>query len=252
MKVISFCNQKGGVAKTTSALNVAAGLQKKGYKVLLVDIDPQASLTYSMGLKADDLEATVYALLKEEKTAQELIQDIGGLHVIPSNLELAGAELTIAGLPGREYLLREGLKDAGKYDYVIIDTPPSLGLLTLNALTAADCIYVPVQSDFLSIKGLKLLTDTVGKIKKRINPGLHIAGVIVTRYDNRKRLNRDAVELLKNTFGDVLFKTIIRENVTLGEAPAAGQSVFDYDPNSNGAEDYGNLVKEIIERGRHE
>jgi len=249
MKTISFCNQKGGVAKTTSALNVASGLQNKGYKVLLVDIDPQSSLTYSLGILADDLPATIYDLLKGEKTAGELIQDINGLHIIPSSLELAGAELTIAGQPGREYLLKDGLKDVVKYDFVIIDTPPSLGLLTLNALTASDCIYVPVQSDFLSIKGLKLLTDTVGMIKKRINPGLHIAGVIVTRYDSRKRLNRDAVELLQRTFGDVLFKTIIRENVTLGEAPAAGQSVFDYDSRSNGAEDYGNLVKEIIERG---
>lgn len=249
MGIISFCNQKGGVAKTTSALNVAAGLHAKGYKVLLVDIDPQSSLTYSLGIKADDLPATVYDLLKEEKTAKELIQDINGLHIIPSNLELAGAELTIAGQPGREYLLQEGLKDAGKYDYIIIDTPPSLGLLTLNALTASNCVYVPVQADFLSIKGLKLLTDTIGIIKKRINPGLHIAGVIVTRYDNRKRLNRDAVELLKNTFGDVLFKTVIRENVTLAEAPAAGKNVFEYDPKSNGAEDYGALLNEIIERG---
>ncbi len=249
MKIITLTHQKGGVGKTTSTLNIGAGLSKLGKKILLIDLDPQAHLTYSLGIEAHKLDNTVYELLKGEAILKEVLRDRGELKVIPSKLDLAGAEIELSGIAGREFLLREALEGLSGLDYAFIDCPPSLGLLTLNALTTAHEIYIPLQSEFLALQGLSKLLQTVEVVQKRLNKGLKITGIIATRYDQRKRLNQEVIAKLNEYFGqDKLFKTAIRDNVSLAEAPSFGQTIFEYKPDSYGALDYLNLSKEILER----
>lgn len=245
-KVISLLNHKGGVGKTTSAINIGAGMVELGRKSLLIDLDPQANLTISLGVPRQ--RVTIYEALRGESeldpyTVRE------GLDVITSNLDLSGAEMELINEAGREYILRELLEPVReKYDFIIIDCPPSLGLLTLNALTSSDVIYIPLQTEFLALQGLAKIKQVIDKVRFRLNKGLHIGGVIATMYDARKVLNRDVVETIRKYFGEKVFDTLIRDNVALAEAPAHRKDIFKYSRSSSGAKDYLALCKEIIER----
>ena len=250
MRTIALLNQKGGTGKTTSTVNVGAGLAQKGKKVLLVDMDPQAALTYSLGVKAHELDRAIYELLKGEATLEEVPIDRRGLHLIPANLNLSGADLELAGMPGREFLLTELLSaNEVYYDYILIDCPPSLGLLRLMALTYVGEVYIPLQTEYLALQGLARLTETIETVRKRLNPSLTISGIIATRFDQRKVLNREVLGKIQEHFGAKVFKTAIRENISLAEAPSFGKTIFEYKPGSHGAEDYESLCREILKRG---
>ena len=243
-KVISISNHKGGVGKTTSAINIGAGLNRLGKKILLIDLDPQANLSQSLGLI--DQERNIYGALRGEYKLQP-IEILKGLEVIPSTLDLSGAEVEMSGEAGREYILRELLEPIrGLYDYIIIDSPPSLGLLTINALTASDFILIPLQAQYLALQGLTKIIEVIEKIQRRLNKGLKVGGVFITQYDNRKVLNRDIVATIEAHFKGDLFKTKIRDNIALAEAPAQGLDIFRYNSKCYGAEDYLSLSKEII------
>ena len=245
-KIISISNHKGGVGKTTSAINIGAGLNILGKKVLLIDLDPQANLSQSLGLI--DQEKNIYGALKGDYKL-EPISVLKGLDVIPSTLDLSGAEIELSSEPGREYILKELIEEVrASYDYIIIDSPPSLGLLTINSFTAADEIIIPLQAQFLAMQGLAKLVEVVEKIKSRLNKSLKIGGVFITQYDGRKVLNRDVVDSINTHFKSEVFKTKIRDNIALAEAPAQGLDIFRYNSKTNGAEDYLNLAKEIIKR----
>lgn len=245
-KVISISNHKGGVGKTTSTVNIGAGLNKLGKKVLLIDLDPQANLSQSLGLI--EHERNIYGALRGDYSL-EPITVLKGLDVIPSTLDLSGAEVEMNSEAGREYLLRELIEPIRtSYDYILIDSPPSLGLLTINAFTASDRILIPLQSHFLAIQGMTKLIEVVDKIKKRLNRELEIGGVFITQYDSRKVLNRDVVTTVQSHFKENLFNTKIRDNIALAEAPAQALDIFRYQPKSYGAEDYLSLSKEILKR----
>ena len=249
MQIIALTNQKGGVGKTTCAINIGAGLNKLRKRVLLIDLDPQAHLTYSLGIPAHELNNTVYELLKGTVNLKETIIERNGLSLVPSSLNLSGAEIEFSGVAGREFLLKESVEGLKKYDYVFIDCPPSLGLLTLNALTTAQEVYIPLQTEFLALQGMTKLLETINIVKKRLNKDLEIAGIIAMRFDNRKNLNREVVEKIKEYFGNKLFNTLIRDNISLAEAPSFGKTIFEYKSNSYGSKDYLDLCKEIIKRG---
>ena len=245
-KVISISNHKGGVGKTTSALNIGAGLNKLGKKVLLIDLDPQANLSQSLGII--EHEKNIYGAIRGEYKLQP-INIIKGLDLIPSTLDLSGAEVELSGEAGREYILKELIDPIKKqYDYVIIDSPPSLGLLTINSFTASDEVLIPLQAQYLAKQGLTKLVEVIDKIKKRLNKSLKVGGVFITQYDNRKVLNRDVVTTIKSHFKNEVFKTKIRDNVALAEAPTQGVDIFRYQPKSKGAEDYLALCREIVKK----
>ena len=248
MRTISIFNQKGGVGKTTSAANIGGGLARLGRRVLLIDMDPQANLTYSLGFDPADLDFSIYELLGGKATLAQAIRSRDGFDLIPAAIQLAGAELEFAGIYGRETLLRDALRDAVGYDYILIDCPPSLALLTLNALTACDGVYIPIEAELLPLQGLKQLIDTVDLVQRRLNAKIKIDGVITTFYDTRKVIQRQVLERIGEQFGDKVFKSAIRVNIALAEAPGAGQTIFEYSPNSNGAVDYMALCREIITR----
>lgn len=249
MRIIAIANQKGGVGKTTSTINIGAGLSELKKRVLLVDLDPQAHLTYSLGIQAHELKISVYNLLTGGASLEEVLIDRQGLHILPSNLELSGMEIEIAGIKGGEFLLKEALEQVdGSYDFALIDCPPSLGPLTVNALTSAYGVYIPLQVEYLALQGLSMLLRTVEVVQDRLNRRLEIAGIIGTRYDSRKRLNKEIIAKIEGYFGKKLFNTLIRDNVSLAEAPGFGQSIFEYKPRSYGAEDYLNLCREILKR----
>lgn len=248
MPTIALINQKGGVGKTTSTINLGAGLAMLGKAVLLVDLDPQSHLTYGLGIQAHELDYTVYEVLKGEVAAQEVILKRDRLEVLPSSLNLSAAEVELSGMAGREFLLKEALADLPPHDFVLLDCPPSLGLLTLNALTAAQEVYIPLQTEFLALQGVSKLIDTVNVVKKRLNPGLTITGIIGTLYDGRKNLNREVVEKIREYFSDRLFDTLIHDNVALAEAPSFGQTIFEYRPDCRGAQDYLALSQEAVGR----
>lgn len=244
--IIAVSNHKGGVGKTTSTVNIGAGLALTGHKVLLIDMDPQANMTQSFGITKSDV--SVYEVLKGESEVKT-VQVFDNLEILPSTLDLSGAEMELINEAGREYILNEaiaGIKD--NYDYILIDCPPSLGLLTINALTAATEVYIPLQAHYLAIKGLTKIIEVIGKVKKRLNKQIEITGVFVTQFDKRKVLHRDVVETIYTYFQGKLFDTRIRDNIALAEAPSQGMDIFHYDRASKGAEDYKELVKEIIER----
>ena len=243
-RIITISNHKGGVGKTTSAINIGAGLNKLGKRVLLVDLDPQANLSQSLNIR--EPEYHIYQAIKGEEMLRpiEIIRD---LHVIPSTLDLSGAEIELSNETGREYILRELLEPLrSEYDYILIDSPPSLGLLTINALTASDVVYIPLQAQYLAIQGVSKLLEVIDKIKKRLNKGLRVGGVFLTQYDSRKVLNRDVEDTIRGHFKSAVFTTKIRDNVALAEAPVKGLDIFRYQAKSYGAQDYMDLCKEIL------
>lgn len=244
--IISLLNHKGGVGKTTSAINLGAALVKLNKKVLLVDLDPQANLTISLGIPRQ--RVTIYENMRGDAELQpyNVKEDFD---VITSSLDLSGAEMELINEPGREYILRELFEPVQEeYDYVIIDCPPSLGLLTLNALTASNFVFIPVQTEFLALQGLAKIKQITDKVSFRLNKKLKMGGVIATMYDSRKILNRDIVSTIKKYFGDKVFKTKIRSNVSLAEAPSQHKDIFEYNKSSNGAKDYLALAKEVVGR----
>ena len=244
--VISLLNHKGGVGKTTSAINIGAGLVELDKKVLLIDLDPQANLTVSLGIPRQ--KVTIYEAIRgESELVPYTIKE--GLDVVTSTLDLSGAEMELINEAGREYILKELLEAVEEeYDYIIIDCPPSLGLLTLNALTSSTYVYIPLQTEFLALQGLAKIKQIIDKVRFRLNKKLSIGGVIATMYDHRKVLNRDVVETIKKYFGPKVFNTYIRDNVALAEAPAQRKDIFEYNKRSFGAEDYLSLCREIVER----
>lgn len=245
-KILSLLNHKGGVGKTTSTINIGAGLVELGKKVLLVDLDPQANLSLSLG--ASRPPQTIYEAMRGES---ELIpiHVKENMDVIVSTLDLSGAEMELINEAGREYILRElFLPLQEEYDFIIIDCPPSLGLLTLNALTCSDFVVIPLQTEFLALQGLAKIKQVIQKVKLRLNKKLQIAGVVGTMYDHRKVLNRDVLETIQKYFGELVFETLIRDNVSLAEAPAQRKDIFAYSPSSSGAQDYLSLCREILTR----
>lgn len=244
--IISVSNHKGGVGKTTTTVNIGAALAVLGHKVLLIDLDPQANLSQSLGL--EDKEPNIYQLLKGEGRPLP-INVAERLDVIPSSLDLSGAEVELAGEAGREYILEELLQPLKfRYDHILIDCPPSLGLLTINALTASDEVLIPIQPHYLAAQGLSKLLEVVEKVRKRINKRLKVGSILVTLYDGRKVLNRDVLEALETRFPKELLRTRIRENIALAEAPTQGLDIFRYAPKSNGAEDYLAAGRELLEK----
>ena len=245
-KIICLSNHKGGVAKTCSAVNIAAGLNKLGKSCLLIDLDPQANLTISFGVQ--NPTHSIYGALKGDYRLQDAIQNIyEKLDIVPATLDLSGAEIELSSEAGREVILKELIEPVKKkYDYIIIDCPPSLGLLTINALTAAQNVFIPLQAQYLALQGLTKLTEVIEKIQKRLNKNLSIGGVIITQFDNRKILNRDVANTINSHFKEIVFKTKIRDNIALAESPSKGLDIFRYNPKSYGAEDYFNLCKEIV------
>ena len=247
--VISLLNHKGGVGKTTSCINIGAALAQLGKKVLLIDLDPQANLTLALGIPRQRI--SIYEALRGEGDLQPY-EVKPGLDVITSSLDLSGAEMELINEAGREYILREMLTPiTPMYDFVLIDCPPSLGLLTLNALTSSQGVVIPLQTEFLAMQGLTKIKQVIDKVKVRLNKTLDITGVMATMYDSRRVLNRDVVETIHKYFGERVFKTYIRENVALAEAPAQRKDIYAYSPNSNGAKDYLHLAEELIERTAH-
>lgn len=245
-RVIAISNHKGGVGKTTSAINIGVGLNRLGKKVLLIDLDPQANLSQSLGF--EEQEPNIYGAIRGLYPLQP-VEIKAGLELIPSHLDLAGAEVELSNEPGRDHILRELLEPIrSSYDYIIIDSPPSLGLLTLNALTASDKVFIPIESEYLAIKGLAKLMDIIKKIQGRLNKSLAVGGIIITKYDSRIVLNRNVVQAIEGFFSGQVFNTKIRRNIALAEAPTQGKDIFSYNSKSYGAEDYLALSQEIIDR----
>jgi chromosome partitioning protein len=245
-RVISFANQKGGVAKTTTTLNLGVAFAEHGLKVLLVDLDPQGNLTMSQGLNPDSIERSMFDVLVHRLPIQEVIHH-AEVDLAVSSIDLAGAELALSSMIGRERALEKALVAVQDgYDYVLIDTPPSLGLLTINALVASSGVIVPVQCEYLSLRGLVQLENTLSMIRENLNPQVEIEGILPTMYDSRTLHSREAVEILQENFGDLVFGTRIRKTVRYAEAPVKGTSVLKYDPSGSAAEAYRELAKEVL------
>ena len=245
-KVISLSNHKGGVGKTTSTVNISVGLSRMLHKrVLVIDMDPQANLTQSLGVEGNP-QHNIYGALTGSYALHPIIIE-ENLHIIPATLDLSGAEVELSAETGREFILRELIDPLrSQYDYILIDTPPSLGLLTVNALTASDHIYIPLHAQDLALQGLTTLLEVVERIRKRLNRHLSLGGVFITQYDQRKVLNREIAQTIREHFKDKVFQTVIRDNIALAEAPSTGKDIFAYNSRSYGAEDYLELCKEII------
>lgn len=247
--VISFANQKGGVAKTTSTLNLAVALSELGNRVLCVDLDPQGNLTMSQGIDPDKCEKSMYDVLVHDLPISEVIAH-REIDIAVASIDLAGAEIAMSTKIGRERSLENALKEVhSEYDYICIDTPPSLGLLTINALTASNKVIVPVQCEYLSMRGLVQLQSTLKMIQDNLNPDVHIEGILPTMFDSRTLHAREAVSILEENFGDLVFKSRIRKAVKFAEAPVRGASVLKYDPDSRAASYYRNLAKEVLSDG---
>jgi chromosome partitioning protein len=248
-RIIAVVNQKGGVGKTTTAVNVAAQLASSGQTILLVDLDPQGNTTSGLGFSRDDLAASSYEVLCSGLQLGEAVQEtrIAGLFLLPSNTNLAGAEVELVSEQQREFKLQKALSVA-TYDYVIIDCPPSLGLLTVNALTAATMVLIPVQAEYYALEGLGQLLQTIQSVRQALNPSLELFGVVLTMFDKRTSLADQVQTELKNYFGDKLFKTTIPRNVRLAEAPSFGKTIFEHDRWSKGARAYKQLSKEVSKR----
>lgn len=246
--IIAFCNQKGGVGKTTCALNVAVGLTLLKKKVLVIDFDPQAHLTYSLGLDAHNLKSTSYSVMKGTMPLAGAVMEINGMKVLPANLDLALLETEMGALARQELILKSKLSTISDVQYIIIDCPPASGFLTINALACCQEVFIPLQMEFLALKGMSRLLSMIEEVKKKSNKNGPAYRIIATRYDARKRLNNAIMDKVRERFGTRVFKTVIRENIAVAEAPSFGQSIFEYAPKSHGAEDYLDLCKEIIKR----
>ena len=254
-KIIAIANQKGGVGKTTTAINLSACLAEKNKKVLTLDMDPQGNTTSGLGVDKNQAENTVYELILDESELSECIYPsvMENLSVIPSNINLSGAEIELIGFENKEYLLKSKLDMIrSDYDYIIIDCPPSLNLLTINAMAAADSVIVPIQCEYYALEGLSQLIHTIDLIKERLNPKLEIEGVVFTMYDARTNLSLQVVESVKNNLNQKVYKSIIPRNVRLAEAPSYGMPITKYDKRSTGAESYRLLAEEVIHRGEEE
>ena len=254
-KIIALANQKGGVGKTTTAINLSSCLAENGKKVLLVDIDPQGNATSGVGIVKQNLENTIYELFLGECTISECLTQsvVENLNVLPSNVNLSGAEIDLIGVDGREFILKETLEMVRDlYEYIIIDCPPSLNILTVNAMAAADSVIVPIQCEYYALEGLSQLIHTINLVQDRLNPDLEIEGVVFTMYDARTNLSLQVVENVKNNLDQNIYKTIIPRNVRLAEAPSYGMPITRYDKRSTGAESYRRLAEEVIHRGEEE
>jgi len=249
MKVFAFANQKGGVAKTTTTLNLAVALSESGHRVLCIDLDPQGNLTMSQGIDPDEVEKSLYHVLVDKIPLREIIQP-REVDLAPASIDLAGAEIAMSTQIGRERSLQKALAQVqDDYDFVCIDTPPSLGLLTINALTAADKVIVPVQCEYLSMRGLVQLQNTLEMIRENLNPEVQIEGILPTMLDTRTIHAKEAVEILEENFGELVFKSRIRKAIKFAEAPVKGSSVLKYDPGSNAAQCYRDLAEEVLTHG---
>ena len=250
-KVIAIANQKGGVGKTTSAINLAASLAVLEYKVLIIDADPQANATSGTGFDIRTVKTSIYECLTEEINPQNIIlnSETAGLDIIPSHIDLVGSEIEMLDQPNREYMLKkvtEQVKD--DYDFVLIDCSPSLGLITVNALTAADSVIIPVQCEYFALEGLGKLLNTIKIIQNRLNTNLEIEGFLLTMYDARLRLSNQVVDEVRKHFQSMVFDTIVQRNIKLGESPSYGKPVVMYDANSKGAVNYLNLARELLQK----
>jgi chromosome partitioning protein len=245
-RVIAFANQKGGVAKTTTTLNLGVAFAEKGLRVLLVDLDPQGNLTMSQGMNPDSIERSMFDVLVHRVPITEVIHHTE-VDLAVSSIDLAGAELALSSMIGRERALEKALAPVkDDYNYILIDTPPSLGLLTINALVASEGVIVPVQCEYLSLRGLVQLENTLTMIRENLNPAVGIQGILPTMFDNRTLHSREAVEILEENFGDLVFGTRIRKTIRYAEAPVKGSSVLKYDPTGSAAEAYRDLAKEVL------
>src|SRR3989475_460749 len=248
-RVIAFANQKGGVAKTTTTLNLGVAFKERGFRVLVVDLDPQGNLTMSQGMNPDDIERSMFDVLVHRLPIEEIIEE-REVDIAVSSIDLAGAELALSSMIGRERALEKALVSVREaYDYVLVDTPPSLGLLTINAFVAADGVIVPVQCEYLSLRGLVQLENTLTMIRENLNPRVEIEGILPTMFDKRLLHSKEAVEILTEHFRELVHNTKIRKTVRFAEAPVKGESVLKYDPSGEAAALYRDLAKEVLKSG---
>ena len=254
-RTIVIANQKGGVGKTTTAINLSASLAESGKKVLLIDMDPQGNSTSGLGIEKDEKEYTIYELLLGECSIEDCLSEsiCKDLIVVPSNINLAAVEIELIGTDGKEFILRDSVSSIkDKYDFILIDCPPSLNVLTINAMCTADTVLVPIQCEYYALEGLSQLMHTIELVKERLNPDLEIEGVVFTMYDARTNLSLEVVENVKGNLNQNIYKTIIPRNVRLAEAPSYGMPITKYDTKSTGAESYRMLAEEVIHRGEEQ
>ena len=254
-KIVSIANQKGGVGKTTTSINLSTILAKKGRKVLMIDADPQGNASSGVGIDRDEIELSVYDILINDNTLEEVVKktNIKNLDICPSNINLAGAEVELVSMMSREQRLKEKLDIIkNDYDYIIIDCPPSLGLITLNAFTASDSVLIPVQCEYYALEGLGQLLNTISLVKKHLNKDIEVEGALLTMYDIRTNLSNQVVKEVKKYFNDKVYKNVIPRNVKLSEAPSYGMPISIYDPRSKGAKSYEKFVKEFLKNNESE
>lgn len=252
MKVVSIFNQKGGVGKTTTNINLAAYIALRGHRVLVIDVDPQGNTSSGLGIDKENLENTTYELLMTDVGIKEVIvhvEKIDNLHIVPSNMELAGADLELGNMPNRESILKRKIEEVRDlYDFIIIDCPPSLGLLTINALTASNSVFIPMQCEYYALEGISQLVKTIQKVKKGLNKNLEIEGVVLTMFDSRRNLQIQVAEELKSYFGELVYENSIPRNIRLAEAPSYGLPIALYDSKAKGAEAYSDLADEFLRK----